>query len=773
VQGISTAVGGGAGVLGRSSDGVGTGIIGENFGGGVAILGRTGAGGGNALEARSSSATGNALFAYNDGFGTAVYGASPNGLAGRFDGPVTINGNLNVSGSTNISPSVNHDSTLSGNGTSGSPLAVVSVPNGVVTTSSYANPSWITSLDGGRITGKVASAANADTATNAVAKTGDTMTGALTLPVNGLQAGGNQLVLAGNNVGIGTANPAFKLDVAGTVNASQLSATSLKLPQGTIASDSSSLTLKGLTTAQGTTGGYLSLGSGNSYYPGGSVKLGAGAAGPDYGAAPGPFISLSGNDYSSGGDIMIASGHAYGSPTGGVITLTTSSASGYNYPPPGYISLQIAGSESLRVASDGNVGIGTSSPAAKFHVANAGATAAQFDGNITVNGNLTVSGSSNVSATVNHDPTLSGNGSSGSPLAVVSAPNGVVTTASYANPSWITSLDGNKITAGTVVKTVNGLTDSVTLAAGSNVTITPSGNTLTINATAAVQKVNPQQVAVLRWYEARSGISFPVGVNPQEMAFDGSNIWVINGGSNSVTKFSANDGSVLGTYAVGAGPNEILFDGANIWVANIVGSITKLRASDGALVGTYPTDKPTGLTFDGTFIWVANNNSGELTKIRASDGSTSLGKGMNGNPYKIVFDGASYWYTLPFHGGVCRFNPAVGDNCLDLGPNTQGLAFDGTNIWVATYGDNTVKKIRVSDRTLVGTYAVGSGPLRVVFDGVNIWVTNTLSNTVTKLRASDGSNLGDFSTGSSPVGIVFDGANVWVSNANSNTISKF
>jgi hypothetical protein len=40
-----------------------------------------------------------------------------------------------------------------------------------------------------------------------VAKTGDTMTGALNLPVNGLMVGANQLVLSGGKVGIGTPSP--------------------------------------------------------------------------------------------------------------------------------------------------------------------------------------------------------------------------------------------------------------------------------------------------------------------------------------------------------------------------------------------------------------------------------------------------------------------------------------------------------------------------------------------------------------------------------------
>jgi DNA-binding beta-propeller fold protein YncE len=69
---------------------------------------------------------------------------------------------------------------------------------------------------------------------------------------------------------------------------------------------------------------------------------------------------------------------------------------------------------------------------------------------------------------------------------------------------------------------------------------------------------------------------------------------------------------------------------------------------------------------------------------------------------------------------------------------------------------------------LLGTFSVGGGPFSVAFDGANIWVTNSSGNTVTKVRASDGTLLGTFALGAGPVGaafVVFDGANIWVTNS--------
>jgi hypothetical protein len=69
-------------------------------------------------------------------------------------------------------------------------------------------------VDGSLVTGIVASDSTK------VLKSGDTMTGTLNLPANGLVAGTSQLVLSGGNVGIGTSSPGSPLDVKGTLRLS-------------------------------------------------------------------------------------------------------------------------------------------------------------------------------------------------------------------------------------------------------------------------------------------------------------------------------------------------------------------------------------------------------------------------------------------------------------------------------------------------------------------------------------------------------------------------
>ena len=85
----------------------------------------------------------------------------------------------------------------------------------------------------------------------------------------------------------------------------------------------------------------------------------------------------------------------------------------------------------------------------------------------------------------------------------------------------------------------------------------------------------------------------------------------------------------------------------------------------------------------------------------------------------------------------------VGTFFLTVGNGPIGMAYDGANMWVANGGDNTVTKLRASDRKVSSGFRCGIvAGFHCVFDGANIWVTNELADTVTKLRATDGACVG-------------------------------
>jgi hypothetical protein len=283
--------------------------------------------------------------------------------------------------------------------------------------------------------------------------------------------------------------------------------------------------------------------------------------------------------------------------------------------------------------------------------------------------------------------------------------------------------------------------------------------------------INPLQVALLKW-APYSGLTFSVGSKPDGIVFDGANVWVANGGGNTVTKLRSSDGVNLGTFTVGDSPFGMAFDGANLWVANSTG-VTKLRASDGSNLGTFGVGaSPLGVACDGSNIWVASFGSGTVTKLRASDG---MPLGIFALPFPafgVAFDGENIWVTNGDSVTKLRASDGTSIGSFDVGENSSGVAFDGANIWVVSIGmvKSYVTKLQASDGTVLGTFPVNASG-GIAFDGVNIWVPARTG--VTRLRASDGFNLGTVSDPGLPYAVAFDGANVWVTNESSGTVSKF
>jgi hypothetical protein len=149
--------------------------------------------------------------------------------------------------------------------------------------------------------------------------------------------------------------------------------------------------------------------------------------------------------------------------------------------------------------------------------------------------------------------------------------------------------------------------------------------------------------------------------------------------------------------------------------------------------------------------------------------------GLTGYPDAVAFDGTNIWVaSQESPGTVTELTASTGAvvGTYTVGTYPIAMAFDGTNIWVANSGSNNVTELAASTGAVVGTYTVGNTPYAVAFDGTNIWVTNSGSSNVTKLLASTGAVVGTYSVGSDPQGLAFDGTNIWVANYGSNNVTK-
>jgi hypothetical protein len=297
-----------------------------------------------------------------------------------------------------------------------------------------------------------------------------------------------------------------------------------------------------------------------------------------------------------------------------------------------------------------------------------------------------------------------------------------------------------------------------------------------------------------KWWTPQNGDSLAltdVGTKPLLVEFDGTDLWVVNEGSDSVTRIKPGDGKVMGTWTGMEFPFGIICVMGKVFVTGRTtpGSLYMIDPTQPAgaatLVSSDLSYDPHGIAFDGARVWTTNNShsisivSFNPTKV------TNILTGFN-SPLGILYDGSNMWVTdqqartllkLNGDGGVAQTIPLGTDPVIPL--------FDGTNIWVPSYLSNSVIVVRVKDAagnplaeasvlaTLTGNGL--NGPQSAAFDGERILVTNYRSSSVSLWKAADLTPLGTFATGSGslPVGACSDGLNFWITLYGANKLARF
>jgi len=222
----------------------------------------------------------------------------------------------------------------------------------------------------------------------------------------------------------------------------------------------------------------------------------------------------------------------------------------------------------------------------------------------------------------------------------------------YANPSKLYRIDPSQ-PAGAVstVATNLGVNANAIAFDGSRVWTANTGDV----ASSSVSIVTPGATIPWTVTTVTAGFSGLWGA-----VFDGAHVWVTDFNVGRLLKLDLN-GAILQSVTVGSGPQVPAFDGTNIWVPNDFSeSVSVVRASTGAVIATLTGNGLSGAAtaaFDGERVLITNFGGNSVSLFKAADLSSigSFATGASSTPYGACSDGISFWIALRGAGKLARF----------------------------------------------------------------------------------------------------------------------
>lgn len=176
------------------------------------------------------------------------------------------------------------------------------------------------------------------------------------------------------------------------------------------------------------------------------------------------------------------------------------------------------------------------------------------------------------------------------------------------------------------------------------------------NAIGSVSIVTPGATIPWTVTTVTTGFSAPRGI-----LYDGTNIWALDAGPNTLLKLDST-GAILQTVTVGEQPFFPIFDGTNIWApSSIDNNVVVVRASTGAVLQTLTGNGlnfPVAGAFDGERVLITNNGGGDGASLWKAADLTPLGSSPTGAgtfPWGACSDGRSFWIALDGTHRLARF----------------------------------------------------------------------------------------------------------------------
>jgi DNA-binding beta-propeller fold protein YncE len=236
--------------------------------------------------------------------------------------------------------------------------------------------------------------------------------------------------------------------------------------------------------------------------------------------------------------------------------------------------------------------------------------------------------------------------------------------------------------------------------------------------------------------------------------------------------------------AVGTDPGAVADGGGSVWVANRKDGTVTVVDPDAKQIqrtlpasGSGPADQGgPGLAFASGSLWVANAEERRVARVDP-DGDAH-GIPVGGTPIAIAAapDADAVWVAArtPSGGVLAHIDPTsnqVDPRRIPLPHAPTGLAvtLDAGTVWLATGGDQTLRRVDASTARVVDTIKLDHVPNQVAVGGGAVWVTSSKDDVVMKVDPAGHHRT--IRIGNDPGGIAFGADRVWVANRQDGTVS--
>jgi YVTN family beta-propeller protein len=247
---------------------------------------------------------------------------------------------------------------------------------------------------------------------------------------------------------------------------------------------------------------------------------------------------------------------------------------------------------------------------------------------------------------------------------------------------------------------------------------------------------------------------------------------------NSVAVIDPDKGAVVDQVAVGARPGPLTAGGGAIWVANLDDRTLARVDPQARSVVRYITLQrtPTGVAFGQGAVWVANGILGTVQRVdpRFDTVGDPIDTGAGrADTASVAVGFGSVWFVSG-NSNVVRLNPDSSriEATLFSGGFPEGVAVDGTSVWVANRGSNDVWRFSPETNQRVDVISVSPQPTAIATGGGAVWVADTGFDAVTRVDPLSGSTVTILGVGGHPSAIAFGGGSVWVASRDDGTVSR-